>query len=47
MQSDFNRTSHNLSNYFPSIYLRLDNFPKNYAKIVVLFCPDYLISYGN
>ena len=34
MQSDTNRTSLNLSNYFPSRYLRLDNFPKNYAKVI-------------
>ena len=40
MQSDSNRSSLNLSNYFPNLYLRLDNFPKNYkAKVVVLFYP--------
>ena len=36
MQSDSNRTSLNLSNNLSSLYLRLDNFPKNYAKVVVL-----------
>ena len=39
MQSCSNRTSLNVSNNFPSLYLRLDNFPKYYAKLVVLFCP--------
>ena len=39
MQSDSNRKSLNLSNNFSSLYLRLDNFPKNYAKVIVLFCP--------
>ena len=29
MQSDSNRTSLNLSNNFPSLYLRIANFPKN------------------
>ena len=44
MQSDSNRTSLNLSNRFPNLYLRLDNFPKNDAKVVVLFCfPDISI----
>ena len=28
-----------LSNNFPSLYLRLDNFPKNYVKVGSLFCP--------
>ena len=37
--TDSNRTSLNLSNNFPSLYLRLDNFPKNDTKVVVLFCP--------
>ena len=39
MKSESNITSLNLSNNFPSLYLKLDNFPKNYAKVVVLFCP--------
>ena len=38
MYSDSNRTSLNLSNNFPSLYLRLGKFPKNYVKVVVLFC---------
>ena len=41
MKLDSNRTSLNSSNYFPGIYLRLENFPKNYAKVVVLFCPPW------
>ena len=36
--SNSNITSLNLYNTFPSLYLRLDDFPKNYVKDVVLFC---------
>ena len=39
MQTDFNRTSLNVSNNLPSLYFRLDNFPKNDVKCVILFCP--------
>ena len=38
-QTDSKRTSRNLPNNFPILYLRLDNLSKNGAKVVVLFCP--------
>ena len=43
---DSDRSALNLSDHFPSLYLRRDNFPKNYAKVVVLLCP-YEISIAN
>ena len=36
--ADSNRTSINLSDTFSNLYLRLDDFPKNDVKVVVLFC---------
>ena len=41
--SDSNRKSLNLSNNFRSFYLRFDNFPKNIAKVFVLFVIKYNI----
>ena len=41
MYSDSSRTSLNLSNNFPRLYLRFDTFLKYDAKVVVLFCPVY------
>ena len=38
MYTDSNKTPLKLSNNFPRLYLRLDNFPKNDAKVVILFC---------
>ena len=37
--SDSNRASIHLSNTFFNLYLRPDDFPKNYVKFVALFCP--------
>ena len=42
IQADSYRTSINLSNIFSNLYSRLDDFPKNDVKIVVLFWPPGL-----
>ena len=49
MYSDSNRTSLEVSNNCLSLYLRLDNFPKNYAKVVKVFyvCKIYRIWHYN
>ena len=50
IQSDPNRKSLKLSNNYPSLYSKLDNFPKNVVEVVVLFCPPQMsieITYGN